>query len=190
MNFTDLFIRRPIMALVVSLLILLAGLASVLSLPVRQYPYLENATINITTSLPGATQEVMQGFVTTPISQSIATASGIEYLSSTTTPGRSEIKARLVLNANADRAMTEILAKVQQVKYQLPAGVADPVISKSTEGGTAVQYVAFYSDTLTIPQVTDFVNRVALPLFAGIPVWGKSIPTAGRRWRCASGSTP
>ncbi|HEI9730439.1 TPA: efflux RND transporter permease subunit [Serratia marcescens] len=169
MNFTDLFIRRPIMALVVSLLILLAGLASVLSLPVRQYPYLENATINITTSLPGATQEVMQGFVTTPISQSIATASGIEYLSSTTTPGRSEIKARLVLNANADRAMTEILAKVQQVKYQLPAGVADPVISKSTEGGTAVQYVAFYSDTLTIPQVTDFVNRVALPLFAGIP---------------------
>lgn len=86
MNFTDLFIRRPIMALVVSLLILLAGLASVLSLPVRQYPYLENATINITTSLPGATQEVMQGFVTTPISQSIATASGIEYLSSTTTP--------------------------------------------------------------------------------------------------------
>lgn len=168
MNFTDLFIRRPILALVVSLLILLAGLASVFSLPVRQYPYLENATINITTSLPGATQEVMQGFVTTPISQSIATASGIEYLGSAATQGRSEIKARLVLNANADRAMTEILAKVQQVKYQLPTGVTDPVISKSTEGGTAVQYVAFYSDTQTIPQVTDFVTRVAQPLFAGI----------------------
>lgn len=169
MNPTDIFIRRPILALVVSLLILLAGLASVFSLPVRQYPYLENATINVTTSLPGATQEVMQGFVTTPISQSIATASGIEYLSSTTTQGRSEIKARLVLNANADRAMTEILAKVQQVRYQLPAGVTDPIISKSTEGGTAVQYVAFYSDTLTTPQVTDFVNRVAMPMFAGIP---------------------
>lgn len=169
MNFTDIFIRRPILALVVSLLILLAGMASVFSLPVRQYPYLENATINISTSLPGATQEVMQGFVTTPIAQSIATASGIEYLSSTTTQGRSEIKARLVLNANADRAMTEILAKVQQVKYKLPAGVTDPIISKSTEGGTAVQYVAFFSDTLTIPQVTDFVSRVAQPLFAGIP---------------------
>ncbi|HCF9520820.1 TPA: efflux RND transporter permease subunit [Pseudomonas aeruginosa] len=178
MNVTDIFIRRPILALVVSLLILLAGLASFFSLPVRQYPYLENATINITTTLPGATQEVMQGFVTTPISQSIATASGIEYLSSTTTQGRSEIKARLVLNANADRAMTEILAKVQQVKYQLPAGVTDPVISKSTEGGTAVQYVAFYSDTLTIPQVTDFVNRVALPMFAGIPGVG-SVDTNG-----------
>ncbi|WP_353120566.1 efflux RND transporter permease subunit [Nitratidesulfovibrio sp.] len=178
MNITDIFIRRPILALVVSLLITLAGLASVFSLPVRQYPYLENATINIATSLPGATQEVMQGFVTTPISQAIATASGIEYLSSTTTQGRSEIKARLVLNANADRAMTEILAKVQQVKYQLPAGVTDPVISKSTEGGTAVQYVAFYSDTLTVPQVTDFVTRVALPLFAGIPGVG-SVDTNG-----------
>lgn len=123
----------------------------------------------MSTTLPGATQEVMQGFVTTPIAQSIATASGIEYLSSTTTQGKSEIKARLVLNANADRAMTEILAKVQQVKYQLPTGVTDPVISKSTEGGTAVQYVAFYSDTLSIPQVTDFATRVAQPLFTGIP---------------------
>ncbi|WP_179957974.1 efflux RND transporter permease subunit, partial [Citrobacter cronae] len=145
MHFTDIFIRRPILALVVSLLILLMGATAVFLLPVRQYPYLENATITISTSLPGATQDVMQGFVTTPIAQSIATASGIEYLSSTTKQGKSEIKARLVLNANADRTMTEILAKVQQVKYQLPAGVTDPVISKSTEGGTAVQYVAFYS---------------------------------------------
>ncbi|ALU91546.1 efflux RND transporter permease subunit [Herbaspirillum rubrisubalbicans] len=169
MYFTDIFIRRPILALVVSLLILLMGATAVFLLPVRQYPYLENATITISTMLPGATQDVMQGFVTTPISQSIATASGIEYLSSTTKQGRSEIKARLVLNANADRTMTEILAKVQQVKYQLPAGVTDPVISKSTEGGTAVQYIAFYSNTLSIPQVTDFASRVAQPLLTSIP---------------------
>ncbi|RQV08980.1 multidrug efflux protein [Burkholderia cenocepacia] len=169
MHFTDIFIRRPILALVVSLLILLMGATAVFLLPVRQYPYLENATITVTTSLPGATQEVMQGFVTTPIAQSIATASGIEYLSSTTTQGKSEIKARLVLNANSDRTMTEILAKVQQVKYQLPAGVTDPVISKSTEGATGVQYIAFYSDTLSIPQVTDFATRVAQPLLTGIP---------------------
>ena len=169
MHFTDIFIRRPILALVVSLLILLMGVTAVFLLPMRQYPYLENATITVSTTFPGATQEVMQGFVTTPIAQSIATASGIEYLSSTTTQGKSDIKARLVLNANADRAMTEILAKVQQVKYQLPSGVTDPVISKSTEDGTAVQYVGFYSDTLTIPQVTDFAARVVQPLFAGIP---------------------
>jgi multidrug efflux pump len=168
-HFTDIFIRRPILALVVSLLILLMGITAVFQLPVRQYPYLENATISVSTTLPGATQEVMQGFVTTPIAQSIATASGIEYLTSTTTQGKSVIKARLVLNANADRAMTEILAKVQQVKYQLPSGVTDPVISKSTEGSTGVQYVAFYSKTLTIPQVTDFATRVAQPMFTGIP---------------------
>ncbi|MCA8115468.1 efflux RND transporter permease subunit [Burkholderia cepacia] len=169
MRFTDIFIRRPILALVVSLLILLMGTTSIFLLPVRQYPYLENATITVSTTLPGATQDVMQGFVTTPIAQSIATASGIEYLSSTTTQGKSEIKVRLVLNANADRAMTEILAKVQQVKYQLPAGITDPVISKSTEGGTAVQYIAFYSKTLSIPQVTDFASRVAQPLLTSIP---------------------
>ncbi|WP_343676782.1 efflux RND transporter permease subunit [Paraburkholderia heleia] len=169
MKFTDLFIRRPILALVVSLLIVLLGITSVFLLPVRQYPYLENATITVTTNLPGATQEVMQGFVTTPIAQSISTASGIEYLTSTTTQGKSEIKAHLVLNANADRAMTEILAKVQQVKYRLPSGVTDPVIAKSTEGATAVQYVAFYSKTLSLPQVTDFATRVAQPLFTSIP---------------------
>ncbi|MET6757328.1 efflux RND transporter permease subunit [Pseudoalteromonas sp. NCIMB_1079] len=169
MHFTDIFIRRPILALVVSLLILLIGAIALFLLPVRENPYLENATISVSTSFPGATQEVMQGFVTTPIAQAIATASGIEYLTSSTTMGNSEVKARLVLNANADRAMTEILAKVQQVKYQLPDGVNDPVINKSTEGGTAVQYIVFYSDTLTIPQVTDFATRVAQPLFTGIP---------------------
>ncbi|MDH0865390.1 efflux RND transporter permease subunit [Mitsuaria sp. GD03876] len=169
MRFTDLFIRRPILAIVASCLILLVGLYAAFALPVRQYPYLENATITVSTTLPGATQDVMQGFVTTPIAQAIATATGIEYLSSTTTQGKSDIKARLVINANADRAMTEILAKVQQVKSKLPAGITDPVIGKSTEGGTAVQYVAFFSDTLTIPQVTDFATRVAVPMFSGIP---------------------
>lgn len=168
MHFTDIFIRRPILALVVSLLILLIGASSLFSLPVRENPYLENATISVSTSFPGATQEIMQGFVTTPIAQAIATASGIEYLSSSTTMGNSEVKARLVMNANADRAMTEILAKVQEVKYKLPDGINDPVINKSTEGGTAVIYIAFYSDTLTIPQVTDFATRVAQPLFTGI----------------------
>ncbi|MDR8398306.1 efflux RND transporter permease subunit [Paraburkholderia sp. USG1] len=169
MRFTDLFIRRPILSLVVSLLILLVGVSAIFSLPIRQYPYLENATITVETSFPGATQDVMQGFITAPIAQSIATASGIEYLTSTSTQGDSTIKARLVLNANADRAMTEILAKVQQVKYRLPAGATDPVITKSTEGGTAVQYVAMYSKTLSISQITDFATRVAQPMFTSIP---------------------
>ncbi|MHA6766372.1 efflux RND transporter permease subunit [Sphingobium ummariense] len=169
MRFTDLFIRRPILSLVVSLFILLVGITAVFTLPVRQYPYLENATITVTTNYPGATQDVMQGFITAPISQAIATASGIDYLTSSSKQGTSTVTARLVLNANADRAMTEILAKVQQVKYRLPVGATDPIIAKSTEGGTAVQYIAFFSNTLSNPQISDFVSRVAQPLFTSIP---------------------
>lgn len=164
MRFTDLFNRRPVLSVVVSVLILLVGGSALLSLPVREYPNLESATIVVDTDFPGATQDVMQGFVTTPIAQSIATASGIEYLTSTSTQGHSEIKAKLVLNANADRAMTEILAKVQQVKFRLPQGAYDPVITKITDGASAVQYIVFTGDTLTIPQITDFATRVAQPL--------------------------
>ncbi|SEH56354.1 efflux RND transporter permease subunit [Magnetospirillum fulvum] len=168
MRFTDLFIRRPILSVVVSLLILLAGLSALFSLPVRQYPNLQSATITVNTSFPGATQDVMQGFVTTPIAQSVATASGIEYLTSISTMGRSQIKAKLVINADADRTMTEILAKVQQVKYRLPQGAYDPVIEKVTDGASAVQYISFTSDTLAVPQITDFATRVAQPLFTSI----------------------
>jgi len=168
MRFTDLFIRRPVLAVVVNLLILLAGFTALISLPVRQYPDLQSATLTIDTAFPGATQEVMQGFVTTPLAQAVATASGIEYLTSTSTMGQSQIKAKLVLNANADRAMTEVLSKVQQVKYRLPQGAYDPVVAKITDGASAVQYVAFISDTLTIPEITDFVTRIAQPLMTSV----------------------
>jgi multidrug efflux pump len=169
MAFTDIFIRRPILSVVVSLLILLLGLSALFMLPIRQYPKMESATITIDTAFPGATQDVMQGFVTTPIAQAIATANGIEYLSSTSSQGRSHIAAKLVLNANADRSMTEILAKIQQVKYRLPAGVPDPVISKITDGASAIQYIAFTSDTLPPPQIVDFATRVAQPLMTSVP---------------------
>ncbi len=169
MRFTDLFIRRPILSIVVSLLILLVGCASLFLLQVREYPNMESATIVVDTSYPGATQDVMQGFVTTPIAQAIATANGIEYLTSNSTQGKSQIKAKLVLNANADRSMTEVLAKVQQVKFRLPPGATDPVITKITDGASAVQYVAFVSDALSVPQITDFATRVAQPLITAVP---------------------
>ncbi|WP_323122701.1 efflux RND transporter permease subunit [Burkholderia alba] len=161
---TDIFIRRPVLSLVVSLLILLVGLRALMALPIRQYPTLESATINVETSYPGASQALMQGFVTTPIAQSIATADGVDYLSSTTTQGKSVVKARLRLNANADRAMTEIMAKVQEVKYKLPADAYDSIITKLTDAPTAVMYLGFASDTLSVPEITDYVVRVAQPL--------------------------
>lgn len=169
MKFTDLFIKRPILSITLSMLILLVGLAAFFSLPTRQYPAMESATIVVTTNFPGASQEVMLGFVTTPLAQAIAGASGIEYLTSNSTLGRSEIKAKLVLNADADRSMTEVLAKVQQVKYRLPQGVFDPEIKKITDGVSAVQYLAFVSDEQSIPEITDFISRVAQPLLTSVP---------------------
>jgi len=168
-RFTDVFIRRPVLAIVVSLSILLIGAAALVSLPIRQYPNLESATIIVTTSFPGATQDVMQGFVTTPIAQAIATASGIEYLTSESAQGSSTVKAKLKLNANADRAMTEVLAKVQQVKYRLPEGVSDPAITKLTDGASGVQYISFSSNEMDIPAITDFASRVAQPMLTAIP---------------------
>ena len=174
MSFTDLFIRRPILAVVVSLLILLVGGASLFMLNTREYPNMESATIQVTTAYPGATQEVMQGFVTTPIAQAISTASGIEYLTSSSSQSTSMVQAKLKLNADADRSMTEILAKVQQVKYQLPPGATDPVITKITDGVSAVQYITFESDTLSVPQITDFATRVAQPLITAVSLSGSS----------------
>ena len=187
MAFTDHFIRRPILSIVVSLLMLLAGLSAVFLLPIRQFPEMQSATINIDTAFPGATQDVMQGFVTTPIAQAIATASGIEYITSTSSQGKSHVSAKLVLNADADRSMTEILSKVQQVKYQLPAGVTDPIITKVTDGAAAIQYIDFIAGSLEPSQVYDFATRVAQPLITSVSgvasaQIGGGAPLAMRIW--------
>src|SRR5690349_10487923 len=120
MRFTDIFVRRPVLATVVSLLILLIGLQSLFGLPVRQYPELKNTVIRVTTSYPGASPELMQGFITTPIAQAVAQAEGIDYLTSSSTQGVSTVTAYIKLNWDPNAAMTDVMAKVQQVKYQLP----------------------------------------------------------------------
>ena len=120
MSFTDIFIRRPVLALVVSLLILLIGLRAMTGLPIRQYPKLSNTTITITTLYPGASPNLMQGFITTPIAQAVATAEGIDYMTSSSVQGTSTIVAYIELNYDPDKALTEVMAAVQQVKY-LPA---------------------------------------------------------------------
>src|SRR4051794_2200659 len=120
MKFTDLFVRRPVLAIVVSLLILLVGLRAMFTLPIRQYPELQNTVISITTSYPGATAQLMQGFITTPIEQAVATAEGIDYLTSSSTQGLSTIRAYIELNYDPNKAMTDIMAKVNQVRYLIP----------------------------------------------------------------------
>src|SRR5262245_6933798 len=145
MAFTDLFIRRPVLASVVSLLILLAGIQSVMKLQLRQYPALSSATITITTTYPGANADLVKGFITTPIAQAVASAEGIDTLVSNSQQNVSTITLNLLLNANADRAVADVLAKVSQIKYQLPREAFDPVVTKQTGDSTAVLYMSFNS---------------------------------------------
>ena len=168
MVFTDIFIKRPVLAFVLSILILLIGLRSAFDLPLRQYPEIEQAVITVATGYPGASPELMQGFVTTPIAQAIATAEGVDYLVSNSRQGSSSVSAHMKLNSNSDKAMTEIMAKVNQVKYLIPQEANDPIILKSTGDITAIMYIGFASNELTTPAITDYLIRVVQPMLATV----------------------
>src|SRR6202045_3949333 len=163
MSFTDIFIRRPVLASVISLLILLAGIQSGLKLQLRQFPELSSATITITTVYPGANADLIKGFITTPLMQAVASAEGIDTLVSNSQQNTSTITLNLLLNANADRAVADVLAKVNQVKYLLPREAFDPIVVKQTGDSTAVLYMSFNSKVLTPSQITDYLNRVVQP---------------------------
>ena len=148
MKFTDLFIHRPVLASVVSLLILLVGLRSINQLEVRQYPETRDTVVTVTTFYPGASSELVKGFITTPLQQAIAEADGIDYLSATSSQGRSVIEARMVLNYDPKSAVSEIQAKVASQRSVLPEDAEDPVIDSTTGERTALMYMAFYSDAM------------------------------------------
>jgi len=168
MKFTDLFVRRPVLALVVSMLILLMGINALSKLPVRQYPLTESSTLTITTQYPGASPQLMQGFVTQPIAQSVATVEDVDYMTSSSTSGKSIITVRMKLNADSNKAMTQIMAKVNEVKYRLPKDAYDPVIVKSSGDATAVAYVGFSSDSMSTAALSDYVSRVVQPQLSSI----------------------
>src|SRR5215831_1480068 len=126
MAFTDIFIRRPVLSLVVSLLILLIGARALWTLPIRQYPKLDNTVITVSTIYPGATADLMQGFITTPIEQAVATAEGIDYMTSNSIQGTSTISVYIRLNYDPSKALTDVMAKVNQVRYLIPKEANDP----------------------------------------------------------------
>ncbi len=167
-GFTDLFVRRPVLALVVSALLLMLGLFSLEKLPIRQYPLLENSTITISTEYPGASAELMQGFVTQPIAQALASVEGVDYLSSNSVQSRSVVTLRMALNRDSTQALTEVMSKVSQVRYRLPEGAYDPVVERSSGDSTAVAYVGFSTTSLSIPELSDYLSRVVEPMFSTI----------------------
>lgn len=162
-SFTDIFIKRPVLATVVSLLLFFLGLKSIFTLPVRQFPKMENTVISINTAYPGANADIMQGFVTTPLEKSIASAEGLDYMTSSSYQGVSDIKVYIKLNFDPNKAFTDITSKVSAVRNQLPKEVEDPVITKDTGSQIDLMYIGFNSKTMNPRQITDYITRVVQP---------------------------
>jgi multidrug efflux pump len=167
-SFTDIFVRRPVLASVVSLLIFVLGLRAFVQLEVRQYPETKNTVVTISTAYPGASSDLVQGFITTPLQQAVAEAEGIDYLTSTSTQGVSTIEATLRLNYDPNAAIAEIQAKVASRLNVLPEAAQNPVITSTTGNATALMYMAFYSEELYLPQITDYLLRVVQPQLQAI----------------------
>jgi len=168
-NITDLFIRRPVLAIVVNLIIVIAGLQAVRTLNVRQYPRSENAAVTVTTVYVGASADLVRGFVTTPLERAIAAADGIEYMESQSSLGLSTINVRLKLNYEATRALAEISSKVDQVRRDLPPEAEVPIINiESADSRFASAYLSFTSDVLKQNEITEYLVRIVQPRLSAI----------------------
>lgn len=168
MRFTDIFIERPVLATVVSLMILVLGLRSLGSLPVRQYPYTENAVITVQTVYTGADPSIIAGFITTPLENSIAQANGIDYMNSTSLLNLSVITINLRLNYDSQKALSDINTKVNAVLNQLPPNTLPPIITIQIGQTIDAMYIGFYSDILDTNQITDYLVRVVRPKLQAI----------------------
>jgi multidrug efflux pump len=169
MKFTDLFVKRPVLAIVVNLVILIAGLQAIRSLCVRQYPRSDIAVVQVTTVYVGASADLVRGFVTTPIERVIASADGIDYMESTSAQGLSTIQVHLKINYDTTAALTQIQAKVAQVRNDLPPDAQIPVIDLETaDSQFAAIYLGFSSADLDQNQITDYLTRVVQPKLSAI----------------------
>ena len=168
-SFTDLFIKRPVLSIVVSLVIIIAGIQSYFSLNVRQYPKNENAVVTVSTVYVGADADLVRGFITTPIERAIAAADGIDYIESTSAAGVSTVNAHLKLNYDGKTALSEISTKVDEARGDLPAGSEVPVLSVETaDSQIGAAYLGFRSDILDANEVTDYLTRVVQPRLSAV----------------------
>src|SRR5712672_4486702 len=169
MKFTDLFVKRPVLAIVVNLVILIAGLQAIRSLSVRQYPRSDIAVVQVTTVYVGANADLVRGFITTPLERVIASADGIDYMESSSAQGLSTITVHLKLNYDTNAALTQIQAKLAQVRNDLPPESQAPVIDLQTaDTQFAAMYLGFSSADLDQNQITDYLTRVVQPKLSAI----------------------
>ena len=169
MSFTDVFVRRPVLATVVSLLILLLGLRAIGLLELREYPRTERAVVTVTTAYPGADADLVQSFITAPLQRAISEANGIDYVQSNSRQGVSIIEAVMQLNYDGNVAVAEIQAKVGSQRNQIPNEALDPVIDVRTEQGWSLMYIGFSSDSMRASQITDYLMRGIIPRIQAIP---------------------
>ncbi len=174
MSFTDVFVRRPVLASVISLLILLLGLRSILSLELREYPKTEQALVTVTTVFPGADADLVQAFITEPLQRAASEAEGIDYVSSISRQGVSIIQAYMALNYDPYDALAEIQGKIGSERNSLPREAEDPVISLSTSDGWALIYLALVSEDMNTAQMTDYALRSIVPRLQALPGVAKS----------------
>lgn len=163
MNFSALFIRRPVLTGVLAALILLLGFQGLFNLSVRQYPEVEETVVTVTTLYPGASADLIQGFITAPIAAAVATTENIDYVSSQSRPSASIVTVQMQLGSDPDTALTEVLSKVQQVRSQLPSASEDPTIVKGTGQQFAIMYLALQNPNMTAEQITEYIERVIRP---------------------------
>src|SRR4051794_37166392 len=180
-RFTDIFIRRPVLAIVVNLVVVIAGLQAIRTLNVRQYPKLESATVTVRTVYVGANADLVRGFITTPLEHAIAAADGIDYIESQSAQGLSTINVRLKLNFNAGSALADITARVNQVRADLPPEAEIPSINiESSDSVFAQMYLSFSSSVLEENQVTDYLIRVVQPRLSAVAGVQKADILGGR----------
>ena len=163
MRFTDVFIKRPVLAVSISFLIALLGLQAIFKMQVREYPDMTNTVVTVTTSYYGASADLIQGFITQPLEQAIAQADNIDFMTSSSVLGSSTITVTMKLNTDPNAALADILAKTNSVRSQLPKEAEDPTVTMSTGSTTAVMYIGFTSDELVSSQITDYLERVINP---------------------------
>ncbi len=163
-SFTDIFIKHPVLAIVVNLVLVLIGWRSISSLPIQQYPNIENASIKITTVYTGASAETIRGFITTPIERSVSAIGGIDYIESSSLAGVSSITIRLKMNYDSTTALAEISARLQEVRSDLPSEAQPPSVEvQRADRPFASFYISFTSDRRTIPEITDWLSRTMQP---------------------------
>ena len=172
-SFTDIFIRRPVLALVLAAVMLLLGLQAALQLTLREYPEVEKSVIFVRAVYPGASAETVQGFVTTPLQRRIAAAKGVEYVTSQSDPGVAEIEVWVRLGENSTDVLGEVITKVNEARFELPREVEDPVVSNRT-GSDALMYLAFLSDEMSVQQIADYAMRTIQPVLSTVEGVGEA----------------